>query len=78
MVTPKAETKHAKKTLTGALAGPLQYFKRWWNVQELDAWVPAIKMAHVIKTLTLPENFRDLDSWWRVAVRLPVHVYISL
>lgn len=47
-------------------------------MQELDAWVPAIKMAHVIKTLTLPENFRDPDSWWRVAVRLPVHVYISL
>lgn len=74
---PKTELKHTKrKALTGALAGPLQRFKIWWNLQGVVAWTPTIKTAPVIKTLVLAENFRDLDSWWRVAVRLPGHAYI--
>lgn len=47
-------------------------------MQDVDAWVLAIKMAHVGKASTFAENFRDLESWWRVAARLPTRVCTSL
>lgn len=78
LVMSKAETKYSKKTLNRTLVSPLQSFKSWWNMQDLGAWALAIKMAHVGKASTLAEDFRDLESWWRVAVKFPTHECTSL
>lgn len=77
---PKAETKHSKKkkTLNRTLVRSFQSFKSWWSMQDLDARALAIKMAYVGKALILTENWRDLEMWWRVAVRVPAHVCTSL
>lgn len=55
----------------------MQHFKGWWNVQDLDVWAPAIKMAHAIETSMLTENFRGLDSWQRGDARLPIHILLQ-
>lgn len=69
LVVLKAKTKLSKKkTLSRAQVSPLQSFKSCWNMQDLDAWALAIKMAHVGKASTFAENFRDLEIWRRVAV----------